>query len=1584
MAVRMRDRWISQAGEWLEDLWEGIGMREVDLGGGGNWEGRGVPRGMWEGGEGKGGWVNENINSGKETSESSTISSDEEANDTDSEEIQDLESLPPLPPSPTLSKQAPDLYRKKKRKYHPRKPETEASLLATVEMYRTPDGKLWRWPGQRDMRYGEDLHMPKGAAVWFHTQKPPVVVPAGLGNAAAGGIGVAGAGDATAGEGESGGEGGDGQVTEKENVPGAEGEGAEGETAEEETTEVGKGEPDSKVAESVGHDADTEKEGDLEEPSLKTRAELPAGKTQFMEEDISLTNIPSPYNIPQSETLENTPHPSSSSSDPPKRKPVALLPPLQVPLSPLLHPPTTNPPTPLSPTPLASNHPQSTHKAAGPKGPTFFSPEFEPSPQPRNLEALQLKYFISQRRYKTQLAQLDAQIKVLSEAITEILGMDLEEYVARDRKREQEIIEMKEKERLEKEQKETLKKEKKEKRREKESRRKSKGKKKEKGRGNGKEKTKGEEGAGEGGAGTNKPTRPLLVATRRPPPRLFVHLESDSDYSDTSHSQTSDSEWSDDDALDDKGKRNKATLKEKRKKEKQRKYELKRNQRNLKMEANNKVFVERTKATEERFIDGLRQQVIKLRQLGLEKKSQQASRKPDPKGKGKARAYSPPPPAPLDPKPSPMSTLPTEILEQILSIPRTSVQASTLSRVCRSWHTILTPKIYARVEFGDTVEDIEGELMERMGLRREGAKQRRERKRRRMERERGVLASATASIVPGPSHSSAAPVGPGAVAQGSSNPTNDSSTATNKALTLSTAASIHSSCPSPTVSIPTCYEGDNFSYGTDRDSDDALSEPEEDQYIQFREGKAVLAVMPISIGLLRSLCKPHLAKHTRALFYRGGTHNSFPNRETLSLYFGADLTELIVLRKAARRTILELARKAVKLMRNLEMLVIDSGDAHVANALLGALKWAPKLRGLHLEAMNTRELQFVRGKGSSYEEPNLVVVEPGEDPGPNDDQDSESEKKPKDGKQEGPQKTPDIAEEKKDGGLSGLGEDCSKVLPTASSSVGPSIPHVANGRHPIRVLFPTDAMPSEFTYNLERLTIYRCGYHLTKEKHTRKANRKGMIAVAEEEELKASAKLIPLLRRCKRLKYLKIEGSHMEPEAVLGSWFRPKMAGDKIGEIPEELEEDEQASLSSAPQPQPTAEVDVGGGSPSALAASEGTSAGPAGVTPAQPESNPLPTSPEEAQVEGPQDENDGRQYLTFPDLQRLTLRGCGFFRGFETPPTWLSSPGYEKFFLRHRIKKLSWPGWILSRHLKLNNPAFVRVGRHLGETLSSLTITHYYDDSKLNIHPAEAHGIVFRFERLLTLLGYLKSLEFFSLNLNRIRMSHVLDVAQTLRNNKMKRLRISNVYGAIGVDEAKLLVECLPDIKELSLPYLMYPEDEYAKQIFEQEDREAAGADGDDAAEGGPAAAQGDIWPVPAGPPVVFVVNNDPGTGQGPPTLGPGVALALPFLLPSVQPQAPAGGAQGQAPAGTQGQAAAGTQGEGAAGGGAQADAAGAGIVAAATLGPEPNPVPLLPLENEPETLPINRPKETFTDVVSFPILWITPPCLSYWRLGN
>ncbi|KAI5794271.1 hypothetical protein DFH27DRAFT_565726 [Peziza echinospora] len=1292
----------------------------------------------------------------------------------------------------TLPEQAnpPTRKHKTKGKPPPRHPDTEHSLLASVGMYKTNDGKLWRWPGQRDMRYGEDLHMPRQPTYsgYQTMHMPKAWLPANADNLS---------------------------IYEED----VEGDGDGEDNGNEE--DKGKGEEEREVDKKVGNEnAETEKdihvEGEhFDEGEGKTKGEsseraISEGASGGEDkEDLKQISAEPGFSHPDSLLCSFAKKTSISASETrhrdsrPNHRP-----------NPFYHKAWNSHSKPLKYTPVG-----------------FFSQIQDPPPQPLSLERLQLKYFVQQRRYKIELAQLDAQITVLTESIEEILGTTIVEHtriwsnaevlrVAEEKRKQAERVDEEKRKQAEQEdakmaddwdqflknnpvpkwmqvhldspeagdeapdveppENEVAK---------------------------SAVTTSNSPGLEFTAASISEQVPPLEI----PPSEqeISAHLSKDDAlestkessltkwwnlqmYSNAANNISSDGSapsgylsWSGTSAADSGGSRHEndkfGSMKRRKRRRGRSFYDMR-----------HAADFERTEKAKERFIDGFRNQIKEIRMYSQDNEfntliKEQEKKLRDAKGKGKSIAFgkkpTPPIELPFTEKPSPISKLPTEILIQILSIPRSTVQASVLTRVCKQWYTLVIPMIYSRVEFGDMVEDIESELLERYRIKRARAERRTQLLQRHASRLKrlGIKSS-------------------------------------EKEGALKVEAS---------------------------DSDDLYNG---NQVFQFREGNAVLAVMPVSIGIMRALCKPHIAKHLRWLAYRATSRTAFPNRDALAIYSGLDLTNLIKARIDAEAELLVLTRKAVRNFGRLETLVVDGGEEHITNALLATLKWSKRLRVLHLSAVNIRELQFVRGKGSLWWDHRAKKPMKWFE-----DKDEKWKGKMKEGGEDGEKannkdKKEGTSLQKESFVANFQNQDTTKEKDNNNNNTEEEM---YTGPRQTAHLSSLRDYEAGFSYSLEVLSLFRCGYHLTREKHTRKVNKKGIIQVAEEEELKASAHLIPLLRRCKNLKTLKIESSHMEPEAVLGSWA--------ILNWVEEAKKDKPIDVAVGPDEKKT--VDYNSSSTTAngtgkselgpvetLATEEKKQVDDQPEKPAQKD-----TRPSEARHT---DDEEGRVYLTFPKLESLTLRGCGFFRGFETPPTWISSRGYEKFFLTHRIKQLAWSGWILNRHLKLNNPSFVKVARHLGESLTALSVAHFYDDTKVNILPSEAHGVKFSMERFLALLSHLKQLEALDWKLIRVKMSQVLEVVRVLRKNNMRKVNIINIYGQIGVEEANEVVECLPNVKQLLFKWLIYPDDQLAKQVYRREEEEELAANegeqfGDDAPT------------PPPGPAIVIIPWNGNGIQQ-------------------------------------------------------------------------------------------------------------------------
>jgi hypothetical protein len=63
---------------------------------------------------------------------------------------------------------------------------------------------------------------------------------------------------------------------------------------------------------------------------------------------------------------------------------------------------------------------------------------------------------------------------------------------------------------------------------------------------------------------------------------------------------------------------------------------------------------------------------------------------------------------------------------------------------------------------------------------------------------------------------------------------------------------------------------------------------------------------------------------------------------------------------------------------------------------------------------------------------------------------------------------------------------------------------------------------------------------------------------------------------------------------------------------------------------------------------------------------------------------DNNNRLLTFPNLEVLNIDNCSTFIRPEVPYRWISSPGFRDFFLRHhKLKKLTWDGYILSKCIR-------------------------------------------------------------------------------------------------------------------------------------------------------------------------------------------------------------------------------------------------------------------------------------------------------------
>ncbi|KAI9772139.1 MAG: hypothetical protein M1839_002551 [Geoglossum umbratile] len=185
---------------------------------------------------------------------------------------------------------------------------------------------------------------------------------------------------------------------------------------------------------------------------------------------------------------------------------------------------------------------------------------------------------------------------------------------------------------------------------------------------------------------------------------------------------------------------------------------------------------------------------------------------------------------------------------------------------------------------------------------------------------------------------------------------------------------------------------------------------------------------------------------------------------------------------------------------------------------------------------------------------------------------------------------------------------------------------------------------------------------------------------------------------------------------------------------------------------------------------------------------------------------DNNNRLLTFPDLEALNIDNCGTFLSPEIPYRWISSPGFKDFFLRHhKLQRLSWDGYILNRHLQLNNPIFLKTAHHLGRTLKTLILSHVgcakgSPSVPHQIPPTAAHQKAFSFPRLNAFLRCLKVLEFIELFVDLMPTSQIVGIARTLRNNNITHFSLGRAKGVVSAADVDALVECLPNMEVLNI----------------------------------------------------------------------------------------------------------------------------------------------------------------------------------------
>ncbi|KAH0541218.1 hypothetical protein FGG08_004274 [Glutinoglossum americanum] len=179
---------------------------------------------------------------------------------------------------------------------------------------------------------------------------------------------------------------------------------------------------------------------------------------------------------------------------------------------------------------------------------------------------------------------------------------------------------------------------------------------------------------------------------------------------------------------------------------------------------------------------------------------------------------------------------------------------------------------------------------------------------------------------------------------------------------------------------------------------------------------------------------------------------------------------------------------------------------------------------------------------------------------------------------------------------------------------------------------------------------------------------------------------------------------------------------------------------------------------------------------------------------------DNNNQLLTFPNLEYLNIDRGAFLRP-ELPYHWISSPGFEDFFLRHnKIQKLTWDGYILNRHLPPTNPSFLKTTHHLGQTLKTLILNHvdYHTTPSHQIPAAAAHLKAFSFPRLNAFLRLLKALEVVDIYVDLMPVSQMMGIARALKGKAITSLILGRAKGVLGPAEVDVLVECLPKAEEI------------------------------------------------------------------------------------------------------------------------------------------------------------------------------------------
>lgn len=423
--------------------------------------------------------------------------------------------------------------------------------------------------------------------------------------------------------------------------------------------------------------------------------------------------------------------------------------------------------------------------------------------------------------------------------------------------------------------------------------------------------------------------------------------------------------------------------------------------------------------------------------------------------------------------------------------------------------------------------------------------------------------------------------------------------------------------------------------------------------------------------------------------------------------------------------LLLLVQKAVRVCTHAESIELNSGDERIANALLGILKWSPRIENLSIINTNLRLLQFSRGGGKGQE--GLITRGNGKGKG---------RARPRDEDVDGA--TPD------DGFRRYLLDNQSL---SEQLKIGQKVKIKS-------------ALPGESFYfpGIKRVLLFRCGYHpmpqkdsafiepavrpvprnaqgdraqASRERERRRRKRIRARAKVARGEKRALEKVVLFLQRCNNLEELKVKGCQFVPEALVDSTLIWELTDTTTEETP-----------------------------------------------------------------------------LTMSKLSSLTIRSCGTYLHDRTPDIWLSSAPFESFFLRHKhITHLGWNGWILNRHLPLEDPVFARVATHLGRTVTSLSIAHGYDEEVARTAAESFHRVRLSLKRFNLLLRHLRQLESLDWRMFYLPMAKMMMGVRNLRHcRKLKVLRIEGVVGVISPDEARELVASVPMLEKLRIGWRPRP----------------------------------------------------------------------------------------------------------------------------------------------------------------------------------